>query len=584
MAHILILDDNDVACLALRGILTARGHSCTTVPGVEQAWSCIHDAMDIDLVIVELKLKVQNSLSFIQRVRRNGMFAPLPLLVYTTVSEPGSVRSALALRPQNYLLKPYRAELIHVEIDKALAAAWRAPLEDENAVAVRTSASSTQIKQQRCELASSLSDTAQLVVDISDSSSGLRALPRLKTLGETAQQVGAPRIASYLRDLIGEAESEQWWVFKDCGLTLLYAARLLRGETIPATTSATPTVEEPPPRDRDLWQAAERGNLFPLPSEHLQAAIDALPACPVIDTVSAAFAMAAESGTANLNHLNDLVFQDPSLAASVLMAANHLARQGDVNAIEDTSTAVSMLGHMKLSALARNLPVIPEAGLQLPDFSWAQFRLFQLGVARMSDFICRAVELKTLASVAATAGLLHDAGQLLVMHLHPHGFTRMIEFARQHGVSLEEAEKKFLGTSTREDTAAFFTKHGLPHFYCSVIRHVTHPEEAHPSIADLVAVVALARHLCVQNSVGACGDMLSRRAAPALEDTEAWRVLRECIFPGFNLRKFQVQAHEYCVHLKKALAAGQRAEVPNWVHGGTAQATAGFERNDGDDP
>ena len=565
MAHILILDDSDVACLALRGILTARGHSCTTVPGVEQAWSCIHDAMDIDLVIVELKLKVQNSLSFIQRVRRNGLFKSLPLLVYTNVSDPGVVKSALALSPQNYLLKPYRPELVHIEIDKALAAVWRESLEDENAVAVRTGTSSTQIKQQRGELASALSDTAQLVVDISDSGAGLRALPRLKALGETARNVGAPRIAGYVEELIAEAEAEQWWVFKECGPTLLYAARLLRGETAPASASATPaqSVEEPPPRDRDLWQVAERGNLFPLPSEHLQAALDALTACPVIDSVSAAFVMAAESGTANLNHLDDLVSQDPSLAASVLMAANHLARQGDFNAIEDTSTAVSMLGNVKLSALTRSLPGVPEGQLHLPDFSWAQFRLFQLGVGRMSDFVCRAVELKALEPLAGTAGLLHDVGQLLIMHAYPHGFTRMIEFARQHGVSLEETEKRFLGASVREYTTEFFTKHGLPHFYCSVIRHVHNPAEAHPSVSDLVAVVALARHLCLQNGVGSSGDMSSRRAAPALEDTEAWGVLRDSIFPGFNLRKFQVQAHDYCVHLKKALAAGQKADVPN---------------------
>jgi CheY-like chemotaxis protein len=551
MAHILMIDDSEVACLALRGILAERGHRVTIVSTVAQAWRSLHEFDDLDLAIVELKLKTESSLPFIQRVRGIGMFKALPVLVYTSVSEVAVVRSALALRPQNYLLKPYRSELVHLEVDKALATPWRDALVDENVFAARECIEAAEVKKRRSELAVLLDETAGHFSEALSGSAALLMLPRLKSLVEKTNDVGAPGVVSYLTELIAEAGAEHWWSLKEGAPTIGYAARLLRGGSVASgpAIDLVPAKEEIP-RDRVFWEAAEAAGRFPLDRKVTEAEVESLPGCPVIDTVAAAFVMATEGSHSNLNHLNDLVAQDAGLAATVLMAANHLAREGDLNAIEATGTAVSMLGDVKLAALTRSVPQVSEASLLIPPLSWSQYRRFQRGVARMSEFVRRALEFKELEAVAATAGLLQDAGQMLLMRVYPHGFKRMLEYSAGHGVGIDDVQRRFLGVSARELAAASFARGALPSFYCSVIQHVHAPHEAPAIDTDLVAVVSLARHLCLQNELGHSCDPAAKRGLPPLEESAAWRVLSQRAFPSFNLHSFEKRAAEHCENLK----------------------------------
>ena len=69
---------------------------------------------------------------------------------------------------------------------------------------------------------------------------------------------------------------------------------------------------------------------------------------------------------------------------------------------------------------------------------------------------------------------------------------------------------------------------------------------------DLIAVVSLSRDLCRHNHVGFCGDTPLNQAIP-LEETPEWRVLRNSVFPSFDLKKFESQVHAECRQLKNEL-------------------------------
>ena len=80
------------------------------------------------------------------------------------------------------------------------------------------------------------------------------------------------------------------------------------------------------------------------------------------------------------------------------------------------------------------------------------------------------------------------------------------------------------------------------------MRHIGDPASA-PADNDLVAIVSLARDLCRHNRVGLCGD-LPREKLPPLEETAEWAVLRESVFPSFNLHEFEQKVHADCRELK----------------------------------
>jgi hypothetical protein len=56
--------------------------------------------------------------------------------------------------------------------------------------------------------------------------------------------------------------------------------------------------------------------------------------------------------------------------------------------------------------------------------------------------------------------------------------------------------------------------------------------------------------------VGHCGDTPGD-ACPPIANTAAWEVLQGRIFPSFDLRKFESQAHAYCKELRMSLIGQQ---------------------------
>jgi hypothetical protein len=131
--------------------------------------------------------------------------------------------------------------------------------------------------------------------------------------------------------------------------------------------------------------------------------------------------------------------------------------------------------------------------------------------------------------------------------------------ARQNEITLSAAERHFFETTTHELGAHFAEKHGLPRRFANVMRWYETPEQATED-AELVAIVSLAHALCRNNHVGFCGDS-SKDQAPPLEETPEWRILRESVFPSFDLKKFEAKVQSECRQLKHEL----HGRLPNYA-------------------
>jgi HD-like signal output (HDOD) protein len=169
----------------------------------------------------------------------------------------------------------------------------------------------------------------------------------------------------------------------------------------------------------------------------------------------------------------------------------------------------------------------------------------------MAQYTCRYLEFNSLEPRAYAAGLLHDLGKLLLLHLQPVGFQAIVDYARRENVPLRAAEQKFLGCTTRDMAAHFAVKHGLLNSYANVMRWVDDPAQATDDVV-LVAIVSLARDLCRRNRMGWSGE-IDEGELPPIADTAAWQILGERVFPSFNLEKFEAEAHAQCRELKLEL-------------------------------
>jgi len=249
--------------------------------------------------------------------------------------------------------------------------------------------------------------------------------------------------------------------------------------------------------------------------------------------------------------LMDLVAGDPGLTAHVLGIVNR-ERNPETDEIDDPQVAVARLGEARLGAIARALPVADDRHLDLPGLNWPNYWIYQAAVGRVARFVCNYLELDHLAAPAATAGLLHDLGRLLLLKLNPHALRGVILRAREKRRPLGDVERELLGCSMRELAIAFAEAQKLPKSCRCVIRWLDAPGLA-TSHLDLIAIVAVARHLVCHAHIGAWPEPPGG-AQMSLIATPAWHILRPRLFPSFDSRKFEVQAHAFCLTVRNDLS------------------------------
>ena len=557
MANILLLDDNEVACRAMQGILTRGHHRCLIANDSATAFKLLRDLLKFDLVFLELKLtKGENGMHFLQQLRDDCFLKVIPVVVYSSVTHQEIVKKALSLKIQNYLIKPYRDEAIYAEIGKAVANPWRnLHFEEEKSFCTQMGLKPSDLKKMLHELRVALHASIEPLQDCAETRNQQEAISRIDPLAERAEAAGAWGIVEYLQGMKVKLDMRNWPALTQSKDDLAYICLLIdchldRNYTPAAFYSGEEQKEQEEAKLRAHWLDADL-NLGPLVNAgDIERKLDELQAGPVIDTVAAAFLMNADGRAPSLNQLIDLVSRDPWLTAQVLIAANSLEHD-DMTSIEDIRLAVTMIGYEKLTAMAKLMPVVEERHMGVLPATWAHYWMFQVAVAHVAQFAAINLELTDLAPNAYTAGLLHDYGRLLLVHLYPFSFQATVTYAKKNSVTLREAEKKYVGWTSREMGDFFARRLGLPTVYRDVIRWVGTPEEAGER-AYMVALITLARLLCLQNQIGISGE--PHLPLPALEETPAWQILRNRVFPSFNMKKFESQTHNLCTTLKQELS------------------------------
>jgi CheY-like chemotaxis protein/HD-like signal output (HDOD) protein len=565
MANVLLLDANEMAGRAMQGILARAHHRCIATTSSAEAWKALHDFVNTDVVFLELELKGEKGLDFLRRLREDVFLKQIPVVIYTTIGDHETVRNVLLLKVQNYLIKPYNDEHIFREVTKACTNPWRAlQFEEEKSFCAQMNYIPANLRSMREELAGAIDKSRDFFESCVTTRTPSQVTARIDALSEKAEACGVWGIVEYLATLKEKAGQGDWNFFKRCTEDLPYTRELILLHLDPKRVVAGAMSEEDKAAQREaeargLWMNADIDKSGPMVSgEEVILQAEALPACPAIDSVAAVFLMTADKTTAtNLNQVNDLVAKDPALVAQVIIAANHLEHD-EMTSIDDPRTAIGLLGNIKLSAIAKTLPTIPARHMHVPPISWVQFWMFQMGVARLAEFTAHELEFELLAGRAHTAGLLQDLGKLILLKLFPFSFPAMVHYAKEHKLPLHEAERKYVGCTTRELGERFAIKQGLPPAFCHVIRWTEAPENA-GDFVELVGVVSLARDICLYNHVGFCGDTI-KDTAPSLEETTAWQVLRPRVFPSFNMRKFESDAFALCQELKQNLAGKQQQE------------------------
>ncbi|MDQ5977342.1 MAG: hypothetical protein QG602_314 [Verrucomicrobiota bacterium] len=561
----------------MHGILARGSHKLASVDNGAQAWSFLHKNPGVDLVFTELKLSDGSVLDLIKQLKADPLLRLLPVVIYTEHGDREAVRQAIALRVQNFLIKPYHDEDIFAEVDKAAADPWRdRHFEAEKSFCQLMGYTPADLLRMFGELQAGRTRIRGPLEKCAETKDVRGVTDLIGPLREDAETAGAWCLAETLQHVATLATEGRWGAWPGALETLDFCGQLLAGRMDPErdlTPDFSATAESTPAAshivtEQNSWQSAPAEGRCPVQIlERLKCAIDALPGCPVIGSAAASFQMVANGHPSCINPLMDLVARDPGLSAQMLIAANKAHPPAeDFDRIEDARLAVGQLGEQRLEQQARGLVIIEEHVMDLPPaFNWTRYWTYQRGVARIAQTICRDLEFNSIEPAARAASQLYDIGKLLLAHLHPGGFRAIMEHARLHRLPLREAEKLFLGCTTKQLGLHFAERFGLSQRFANVMRWIDDPAAA-TADANLVAIISLARYLCRHNQVGASGDPSADQLKPIAETAE-WAILRESVYPSFNLQKFEQQIHAQCGRLRTEFSGQQAGTVAQIMAG-----------------
>ncbi|HEU4713324.1 MAG TPA: response regulator [Pyrinomonadaceae bacterium] len=116
MAEILVVDDDDIIRDTLCELLS-QDHACQTAATAEEALARL-EAQAFDLVLTDVSMPGLTGLDLLNRVVE--LYPGTPVIVVSGLSDQEQAQSLLARGAFDYLLKPFRLEVVEDSVKRAL--------------------------------------------------------------------------------------------------------------------------------------------------------------------------------------------------------------------------------------------------------------------------------------------------------------------------------------------------------------------------------------------------------------------------------------------------------------------------------
>lgn len=131
---ILVVDDDQDMLKLLNRILTTSGFRVLTALTVQEAKTVLQSEPP-HAIVTDLHMTPENGFQFIQYLRSQKQYEKVPLLVLSALNDFGSVKKAIALGVNDYVIKPLQSPMLLRKIRKALHnkdfAKWEVPAKED---------------------------------------------------------------------------------------------------------------------------------------------------------------------------------------------------------------------------------------------------------------------------------------------------------------------------------------------------------------------------------------------------------------------------------------------------------------------
>ena len=117
MKRVLVIDDSSSIRKAIRRILEPMGFDVhEACDGADALASVSAPAANFDVVLCDIDMPVMDGLTFLGQLRAMPAFAELPVIMCTTHNTFEKIQQALSLGANEYIMKPFDAEIMSAKL------------------------------------------------------------------------------------------------------------------------------------------------------------------------------------------------------------------------------------------------------------------------------------------------------------------------------------------------------------------------------------------------------------------------------------------------------------------------------------
>ena len=119
---ILIVDDSSTTRRIIGNVITQLGFTKDNFDEAEdgvKAWKLLTEA-HYDVILTDWNMPNMNGLELVQKVRSEGTHQKTPIIMITTEGGKSEVITALKAGVNNYIVKPFSAEVLKEKLDGVL--------------------------------------------------------------------------------------------------------------------------------------------------------------------------------------------------------------------------------------------------------------------------------------------------------------------------------------------------------------------------------------------------------------------------------------------------------------------------------
>ncbi len=252
-------------------------------------------------------------------------------------------------------------------------------------------------------------------------------------------------------------------------------------------------------------------------TQRLELILQQVESLPTLPAVAMRLLQVTGNDDSDARQVTEIVQSDPALTSRVL-AMCHKADKGVREPVTTVDRAVVLLGFEAIRNAVLSIKVFElfadRSGNEVEvvkGFSQAGFWRHSLAVAVAAELLAeeqRDFRDELNPSEAFVCGLLHDLGKLVLDHLLPKSYERVIEVTEQHQLNISDVERRVIGLDHHTVGKRLAEHWRLPHVLQDCIWLHGAPYQSLPEIKNrrMVGLVGLADLLARKNHLGYSGN------------------------------------------------------------------------------